>query len=184
MSLSPQTVFGSLSASRSAYVVRSLDLGSGRSAAIWANERDRMAYEVLTFALDGVEGSASGNDAEAAEVADEADGELHAVADDRSVEDGAGVVLEEPEGGQPDEATAVEAAPEVAERPADSTEESSAVTDSAAAKPTPSSEAAAAPKFRQFQPNRRTIIPGLLSADPSMPTGRSDGAPGSHGTAR
>ncbi|KTQ96005.1 hypothetical protein NS226_09005 [Aureimonas ureilytica] len=139
--------------------------------------------EVLAFALDGVEGSASGNDAEAAEVADEADGELHAVADDGSVEDGALLVLDEPEGGQPDEATAVEAAPEVAERPADGAEESVAVDDSAA-KPAPSSEVAAAPKFRQFQPNRRTIIPGLLSADPSMPTGRPNATPGSHGTTR
>ncbi|KQQ86061.1 hypothetical protein [Aureimonas sp. Leaf324] len=140
--------------------------------------------EVLAFALDGVECSASGNDGEAAEVADETDGELHAVADNGSADDGAQVVLEKSEGRQPDETTAVEAASEVAERPVDGAEASLTVTDSAAAKPGPSSEAAAAPKFRQFQPNRRTIIPGLLSADPSMPTGRPNAAPGTHGTAR
>lgn len=140
--------------------------------------------EVLAFALDGVECSASSIDAETAEVVDEADGELHAVTDDGSVEDGARVVLEESEGGRSNEATAAEAAPEVAERLANDAEESSAGDGSAAAKPAPSSEAQAVPKFRQFQPNRRTIIPGLLSADPSMPTGRPNGASGSHGTAR
>lgn len=139
--------------------------------------------EVLAFALDGVEGSASGNDAEVAEFADEVDSELDAVADESLVEDGVRGVLEEPEGGHPDVTTAVEVAPEVSEHPADGAEESLAVTVSAGAKPAPLSEAAAVPKFRQFQPNRRTIIPGLLSADPSMPTERPEGGPGSHGTA-
>ncbi|WP_082536934.1 MULTISPECIES: helix-turn-helix domain-containing protein [unclassified Aureimonas] len=45
MTPSLPTVFSSLSASPSARVLQRIDLGSNRSAAIWANERDRMSYE-------------------------------------------------------------------------------------------------------------------------------------------
>lgn len=45
MSLASQSVFSFLSASPCAQVIGALDLGFGRSAAIWRNAHDRMIYE-------------------------------------------------------------------------------------------------------------------------------------------
>lgn len=45
MSLHPKSVFSFLKASSSADVMGALDLGFGRSAAIWHNSHDRMSYE-------------------------------------------------------------------------------------------------------------------------------------------
>ena len=41
----PSSVFGTLSASPRARAVATVDLGFGRSAAVWRNDRDRVAYE-------------------------------------------------------------------------------------------------------------------------------------------
>ncbi len=63
MSLSaPPSVFDALSASPSARATHRLDLGSGRSAAIWTNARDRVHYErpqghTISLYLRGGEGT-------------------------------------------------------------------------------------------------------------------------------